>query len=34
MGDNSAVNIEGMAVWDRRLTFGLRGPVTAKWQPR
>ena len=27
MGDNGAVNIEGMAVQDGRLTFGFRGPV-------
>ena len=27
MGDNGAVNIEGMAVQGGRLTFGLRGPV-------
>ena len=28
MGDNGAVNIEGMAVQGGRLTFGFRGPVT------
>lgn len=27
MGDRGAVNIEGMAVQDGRLTFGFRGPV-------
>ena len=28
MGDQGAVNIEGMAVQDGRLTFGFRGPVS------